>query len=242
MRDKKSPPPPSSQLAAATPSSLLNASTPSSSSSSPSSVLSALSSQSSSLSTSFTSFSPPPRPPLPPFSFLKAIRTASPARVSAKKSSSKPAWVNKFLKLGKLPMEAAHHDEGLLLQKAPEGFHGSWGDADDGRIAEKPKKELRFAAKIAAAMDADGFIGVRNSVCAGDSVCVKDVNVQYCMPSTPLVLQRIERAPLKQARPRRRWKLCRRMRRPRVLFACMLRKVRKAFTFSSKRTLKCHNE
>ncbi|KAI5076573.1 hypothetical protein GOP47_0008638 [Adiantum capillus-veneris] len=134
-------------------------------------------------------------------------------------------------------MEAA--DEGLLLRTNSQGLHGSWADADQQHKAnEKPKRELRFAAKIAAAMDADGFIGVKDSVCADDglqqSVCVKNVGSLYCGPS-PANLPRA------QHRPRRRkWRVMRRLRRTRFLFSSILQKVKKAFRTSSKRPLQAH--
>ncbi|MCO5611113.1 hypothetical protein L7F22_065363 [Adiantum nelumboides] len=169
--------------------------------------------------------------------------TKTPFSLLRRRKATTTKWVSRLFRLHKNSMEAA--DEGLLLNAHSQGLHESWGDAADQQLKadQKPKQELRFAAKIAAAMDADGFIGVKDSVCADDtpagmqqSVCVKNAANLYCA-SGPANFQR---APLKQqARPRRRkWRLFRRLRKTRLLISCILQKVKLAFAkSSSKRSL-----
>ncbi|MCO5562014.1 hypothetical protein L7F22_015640 [Adiantum nelumboides] len=206
------------------------------SSPSPSPSFSSTSVLSSHSSTSLSKSSPssaisPSCPTKAPFSLLRR-----------RKATTTTKWVSRLFRLHKHSMEAA--DEGLLLNAHSQGLHGSWGDAADQQLKadQKPKRELRFAAKIAAAMDADGFIGVKDSVCAEDtpagmqqSVCVKNTVNLYCA-SSPASFQR---APLKQqARPRRRkWRLFRRLRKTRLLISSILQKVKLAFAKSSKRSL-----
>lgn len=142
-------------------------------------------------------------------SFLKGLRRG-------------PYWLsNQTKKNSKLLQDSMDADQSLLLHKPSNT--GSWGSVDE-KVREMPKKELRFAAKIAAAMDADGFIGVKHHV--GTDDCK---NSQYCVPAGAHQKSG-ERAGRKGMR--RRWKFFRRMRRTRVLFACMLKKVKKAFSSS----------
>lgn len=144
-------------------------------------------------------------------SFLKGLRRG-------------PIWLSNIQtkKNSELLQDSMDADQSLLLHKSSDT--GSWGSVNE-KVREMPKKELRFAAKIAAAMDADGFIGVKHHV--GTDDCK---NPQYSV-ATCAHQKRGERAGRKGMR--RRWKFFRRMRRTRVLFACMLKKVKKAFSSSS---------